>query len=150
MEVKGVTLPAGSSFVVRRPDGNTLPTGASSGLGNTTSVDPTSSLSFRLGVPALPLTGTYTVLITPASNTTGSIQFTLWKDVEGGELALDMPKSVTTVYRQQLARLTFSGTASDSTLGMEVKGVTLPAGSSFVVRRPDGNTLPTGASSGLF
>src|SRR5439155_1293860 len=96
-----------------------------------------------------PLTGTYTVLITPASNTTGSIQFTLWKDVEGGELALDMPKSVTTVYRQQLARLTFSGTASDSTLGMEVKGVTLPAGSSFVVRRPDGNTLPTGASSGL-
>src|SRR5438876_625543 len=60
-----------------------------------------------------------------------------------------MPKSLTTVYRQQLARLTCSGTSFPTRRSSDLKGVTLPAGSSFVVRRPDGNTLPTGASSGL-
>ncbi|MGH8702813.1 MAG: IPT/TIG domain-containing protein, partial [Burkholderiales bacterium] len=126
LEVKGVTLPSGSSFVVFRP-GSPQPFFS-------VSVSPTSNFSFRM--PALPTTGTYTVQVFPASNTAGSIQFTLWKDVNAGALLLDTPKTVTTSIRNQQARLTFSGTVGEQ-LGLEVKGVTLPIGSSFVVVRPD-------------
>src|SRR3989442_8176350 len=118
MEVKGVPLPAGRSFVVRRREGNTLPRGACSGIGNTTSVDPTSNLSFRLGVPALPLTGTYTVLITPASNTTGSIQFTLWKDVKGSVPAGTPPQLVIKFCHQQAPLPIFGSTAHNLSISL--------------------------------
>ena len=122
---------------MRRPDGNTLPTGASSGLGNTTSVDPTSNLSFRLGIPTLPLTGTYTVLITPASNTTGSIQFTLWKDVDTGTLDLDVPKTATVAFGNEQVRMTFAGLIGQS-LGVDIANASF--GGTVQVIAPNGAT----------
>ncbi len=73
--------------------------------------------------------GDYTVVVTPDSSTQGStMKLTLWKDVEGS-LAIDVPSTVSIVYRNQFARPTFNGTAGQN-VRIELSGVSLPDGSS--------------------
>ena len=55
------------------------------------------------------MTGTYKVLVNPVQNSTGSVQLTLWKDVDGGTLDLDVPKTATVTFVNQQARMTFAG-----------------------------------------
>ena len=75
------------------------------------------------------LSGDYTVVVTPDSSTQGStMKLTLWKDVEGS-LAIDVPSTVSIVYRNQFARPTFNGTAGQN-VRIELSGVSLPDGSS--------------------
>jgi hypothetical protein len=155
LEVKGVTMPSGS-FNVLAPNGASL-TGGNVGIG------PSSDFTLRLAGPSgLTLTGTYTVVITPGASVTGAAQFTLWKDVSDS-LTLGTPYPLVIQYRNQQARLTFSGTAGQN-LGISVGGVTLPSGGSVTVMRPDGisvfstsfgaagfsTTIPTLISTGTY
>jgi YD repeat-containing protein len=88
------------------------------------------------GLPATRLpslaAGTYTVVVTPNSNGTGSFKFKLWKDVSAIPVTVDSPTPVTMVITDaaQQGRFTFTTTTS-AQLGMILSGVTLPAGGSL-------------------
>ena len=103
MEVNGVTLGGSGNIVVLRPDGGQL---------NALSFVSSSDYSVRL--TQLAQAGTYTVLVQPSSNLTGSIQLTLWKDAQPGTFELETPKTVALAYRNQWARMTFNGTAGEN------------------------------------
>jgi hypothetical protein len=129
MEVNGVTLGGSGNIVVLRPDGGQL---------NALSFVSSSNYSVRL--TQLAQAGTYTVLVQPSSNLTGSIQLTLWKDAQPGTFELETPKTVALAYRNQWARMTFSGTAGEN-LGLDVSEVTLGGSGNIVIVRPDGGQL---------
>ena len=73
--------------------------------------------------------GDYTVVVSSDSGTQGTMKLTLWKDVEGS-LVIDVPSTVSIVYRNQFARPTFNGTAGQDNLRIELSGVSLPDGGS--------------------
>lgn len=129
IELSGVTLTSGGTFIIRRPDGGTFVfnTGFS-----------TSGLVLRL--PVLTQSGTYTVDITPASNGTGSLAFKVWSDVIVGPLAYGESRDIAIVNPGQAAKLAFTGTAGDLT-GIEWSNVTLAGGATFFIARPDGGTF---------
>src|SRR5437660_3223412 len=68
-----------------------------------------SDFSLRLGAGALPLSGTYTVVVTPGNGTPGSIQFTLWKDVSGSGSEERASKLKSRVHREHPLLLTIRG-----------------------------------------
>ena len=130
-----------TSLVVYRPDGTSLTSNSC------TPNNPGSGCSVNL--TNLPLTGTYSVLLTPPANTTITGSILLSTDVTGA-LTPGTPLSLTLSRAGQNGRLTFSGTAGGS-LGLEVAGVsTTPSGQSVTVTvlKPDGTTLaPAGFAS---
>jgi large repetitive protein len=91
-------------------------------------------------IPTISTTGNYTVLVTPAANTTGTLQLTLWKDVDDA-LAFDTPYALNVRYRNQAARLPFNGTAGQN-LGVDITPGTLTTGGTLtVLRQSDGAQL---------
>ena len=127
-----------SQVSINRPDGSPL---ASTG---------TVYQGADLHVAALPLSGTYTILVVPASSYTGSIALTLSQDLQAGSIVVgggSVPVSITRA--GQRARLSFSGTTGQR-LSLGVAGVTGTA--TYTVSNPDGTTLlsnPIGQSSSL-
>jgi len=92
-------------------------------------------ISIRAGA-ALTQSGTYTVIIVPASGATGGIRVTLWSDVTDA-LTIGAPFQLNITFRLQFAQLRFDGTAGQN-LRITLTGVTLPASSVLQVLRPDG------------
>jgi YD repeat-containing protein len=92
-----------------------------------------------LHIAALPVTGTYTILVVPASSYTGSVALTLSQELQAGTIlagGASVPVSITRA--GQRARLVFSGTAGQR-LSLGVAGVTVTA--TYTVSNPDGTTL---------
>jgi hypothetical protein len=88
-------------------------------------------------LPQLPA-GTYTVVVVPNSSGTGSLKFTLWKDVSGGALVIDAttPTPLAITYPAQQGRFTF--TSSGASLGFNLTGVTLASGGVLSFYNPSG------------
>jgi len=114
---------------VLTPDGNSF--GAVQSITNGTGI------GFRLA--PISIAGTYTVIVIPAGNATGSAQLTLWSDVTG-TLVIETPSIVHIIQRQQAARPTFAGVAGQ-TLRLALTNSTLPASSLVQVLSPDGSAL---------
>jgi IPT/TIG domain-containing protein len=130
-----VSVGVGSGIVqagvtINRPDGTQLATTATAFNGG------------DLHVAALPVTGTYTILLVPAGSYTGSVALTLSRDLQAGTIVADagsVPVSITRA--GQRARLTFSGTAGQR-LSLGIAGPTVAA--TYTVSNPDGTTLTSG------
>jgi YD repeat-containing protein len=132
-EVTGFS--AGQLFVTRDLDGFPLVNG--------TSFSAPAGVGARIGT--LSTSGNYTVVVMPTANTTGSLKLRLWKDVDD-TLTIGAAYPLTIAYRNQQARLPFSGTAGDQ-LSLELSGVTLASGGQiFVIRNLDGFPLINGTS----
>jgi hypothetical protein len=135
----GTTI-SSATMAVLHPDGTTLKsTGIFSGL------------TGFLDVTTLPVTGTYTVLVDPLSNSTGSTTLTPYDvpaDVTGAITAGGSAVTVSMATPGQNARLTFSGTSSHR---VSLKAVSTSFSSATVaVLNPDGTTLASiTAYSGL-
>ena len=93
-------------------------------------------------LPSLPVTGTYSVIVQPASGATGSLQAWLSRDAAGA-LASGTPFRLTLARPGQNARLTFPGTAG-ALIALQVRDVvTNPAaqGLFVTISKPDGSWL---------
>ena len=139
------TLFSNSSFgccvtvSVLNPDGSTLISNNTSG-------------SLLLNPVALPVTGTYTVLIAPYNGTTGSASVTIWEFSEqaGATLTSGTPASVTINTPGQTSSLTFSGSVGQyasvlfdsSTYGCCVTiSILNPDGTTLISNNTGGSTL---------
>jgi hypothetical protein len=118
----------GGTVQVSRPDGALigLPAQGSATFAATTGAG--------IRMQTLPQAGTYTVVVMPASGATGTLKLTLWRDVPD-PLTIDAPYALTILYRNQAARLIFTGVVGDN-LGVDLSSVTLPGGGSIQVLRP--------------
>jgi hypothetical protein len=90
----------------------------------------------------LPATGTYTLVVDPQSNTTGSLDLTLATvpaDVSTTIASNGTPVTVTTTAGGQNARLTFSGTINQR-VTLQMSAVTMNS-ASVTIYRPDGQKL---------
>ena len=132
MVLTNSTFALGASITILKPDGTAL-------ISNSVSTAST------FDIPALPLAGTYTVLIDPSGAATGKVDLQL-KTTSGdktGTIAVDgTPLQVDLIVHQK-GVITFNG-AAGQTLGLGYTGVgTTPAGQSiaYKVRRPDGTVL---------
>jgi hypothetical protein len=141
----GLTASTITSYAtsVLNPDGSTLVFPLGFGTADT-----------ALDMPALPSTGTYSVLVDPGGVATGNITLTLSQEVTG-TITIDGPAVTASVTRSgQRARLTFSGTAGQR-LSLALTGPTLtsaaatilnPSGATFagpVFTSPGGSVLDT-------
>ena len=93
-------------------------------------------------LPSLPVTGTYSAIVQPASGATGSLQAWLSRDAAGA-LASGTPFRLTLARPGQNARLTFPGTAG-ALIALQVRDVvTNPAaqGLFVTISKPDGSWL---------
>jgi YD repeat-containing protein len=121
---------ASSSVSLLKPDGTSLVT-TTIGTGGG-SLDPTT---------ALPTTGTYTIIVDPVGNYTGSITITLSSAITGS-ITLDgasVPVSLTRI--GQTARYTFTGTAGQW-VSLGLTSVTVSLGN-VTLLKPDGSSLAT-------
>ena len=90
----------------------------------------------------LPVTGTYSIIVQPASGATGSLQAWLSRDA-AGTLASGTPLRLTLARPGQNARLTFAG-AAGALIALQVRDVaTNPAaqGLFITISKPDGSSL---------
>jgi len=95
-----------------------------------------------VNMPNLPVTGTYSIIVQPATGATGTLRVWLSRDL-AGTLASGTPFSLALARPGQNARLTFSG-AAGALIALQVRGVvTSPATQRIVVQiiRPDGLAL---------
>jgi len=98
-----------------------------------------SATSFDL--PALPETGSYTMLIVPESSHTMTASLILSTDLAAGVLAADgTAKTLTTTRIGQNARYTFNGTAGQN-FNLLFSGNTFPGGTYISVLAPSGDEL---------
>lgn len=117
-----------STVSMLKPDGTTLASNTISTSGG--SLDPTTTL---------PTTGTYTIVVDPLSNYTGSMTLTLSSALTG-TITLDgaaVPLSLTRI--GQTARYTFSGT-SGQWVSLGLTSVTVTSGT-VTLLAPNGTTL---------
>jgi len=144
LKISGVTL--ASTISIRDVNGITLGS-TTTYIGGTLFID----------AVALPLEGTYTILVAPTSSgATGSVTLTLYDvpaDVTGPIVPGGAPVSVTTTVPGQNVSLTFAGTATQR-VSLVVSGATYGSGLTYVyLKKPDGTTLAsaffTGASGFL-
>lgn len=127
--LSSVTI-ASSSISLLKPDGTSL-VATTIGTGGG-SLDPTT---------ALPTTGTYTIIVDPVGNYTGSITLTLSSAITGS-ITLDgasVPVSLTRI--GQTARYTFTGTAGQW-VSLGLTSVTVSSGN-VTLLKPDGTSLAT-------
>ena len=117
-----------STLSMLNPDGTTLVSTTMGTAGG--KLDPTT---------ALPTTGTYTIVVDPASTYTGSMTLNLYSALTGS-ITLDgasVPISLTQI--GQNARYTFSGT-SGQWVSLGLTSVTIPS-ATVTLLKPDGTTL---------
>ena len=90
-------------------------------------------------IAALPVTGTYTIVVDPSGSYTGNLPLTLSQDLQLGTIATNgSPVAVSLSRPGQRAKATFSGT-SGQRLSLHVNGVTVA--SNVMVYAPDGSTV---------
>jgi YD repeat-containing protein len=133
LNFSGNTIGGTTSVALIKPDGTTL-TSSSVGLNATRYID----------VQMLPLAGTYTILVDPATANTGSMTVQL-NDAAATEAGTITPGgdavTVTTTSAGQTVYLNFSGTAGQR-VSLNITGVTV-AGTNVTIQNPDGSTLAT-------
>jgi YD repeat-containing protein len=125
---------------ILNPSGATLD---STGCGNGSFID----------TQVLAATGTYTVLVDPSQNSTGSATLTLYDvpaDVTGTITPGGAAVSITTTVPGQNARLTFSGT-SGQRVSLRISSVSFTGPLICAILNPNGSTLrSTGCGSSTF
>jgi len=140
--VSGVTYAGSTKVTVYEPAGASVFSGTV-----------TSSQDYKLVLPALPRTGTYTIAIQPAATSTGAATIQVFEDVM---LALDPyagPATIMTLARGQNGRCTFFGRPGNyRAIGVTQLSTTPPGASvALVALRPDGamvaNTSVSAAGS---
>jgi len=89
---------------------------------------------------ALPVTGTYTLLVDPSSVYTGTITLTLSTELTGTLTINAAPIAVDLSRPGRNARFTFAGTAAQQITG-QITNNTIPPTTSAVELNPDGSTL---------
>jgi hypothetical protein len=136
------TSSSNSLLKVNRPDGLLV--------GSSVNCIPTvAGGSCKITLTNLPLTGTYSVVISPPAGVKIAGAATLSADVTG-TLAAGVAQAINATRAGQNARFTFTGTAGDST-SLKLLGLsTAPAGLAViaVVYRPDGSYLAQTSSIG--
>ncbi|HWW81736.1 MAG TPA: hypothetical protein VNY82_19200 [Steroidobacteraceae bacterium] len=127
--VSNVTIPT-SAVTIYKPDGTVF----------ASAPNVTTSGAFIAG-QALPVTGTYTILVAPSGASTGSLTLNLnnTTDVTGTITIGGPPASVTITTSGQKARLIFSGTAGQQVY-LNISNVAIPA-SNVSILNPDGASL---------
>jgi YD repeat-containing protein len=129
----GATIPSETASILN-PDGSTL---ASLGFG---------AYAAAVDTPPLPVTGTYAIVIDPASTYTGNVTLTLSEELAGpispGGAAV--PLSISRA--GQRARLSFTGTTGQR-VSVGLTGVTITQSTVSIIK-PDGSTL--GATTSAF
>lgn len=123
----GAVTPGSYSVSIVGPSGTTLATQTIGTTGG--SVDP----------PALPTTGTYTVLVDPAQAAIGNMTLTLSSLLTGTITVDGAPVTFTTARLGQNGTYTFTGT-SGQFISVGVTGATIPS-SLISVLKPDGTLL---------
>jgi YD repeat-containing protein len=136
--------PATANFttvVVYRPDGVTLTSG------NCYTASPGGGC--ELDLAALPVTGTYSVLLTPPASTTLSASMTLSSDVTGS-LTPGTPFPLALSRNGQNGRLTFAGTSGTNRTLTFGSVATVPASQSVTVTvyKPDSTYLTSSTITG--
>jgi hypothetical protein len=128
LNLSNVTI-SQSTVSVYKPDG-TLLTNTSAGTGGA-SID----------IPAMPVSGTYTILVDPQLSNTGSMTLSLSRmtDVTGTITIGGSAVPITIATAGQNARLTFSATAAQH-LKLQMSSVTITS-SNVSVLQPDGSNL---------
>ena len=125
------TTPAGGTVAISvlNPDGTTL-----------TNCGSYSALGGKCNINALPLTGTYTVLIAPAVGYAAGLTLTLSSDVVG-TLVSGTSLTYNSTRVGQNARYTFAGTVGQN-INLTWNGSTFPGAWSYIyVYKPDGTLL---------
>jgi YD repeat-containing protein len=122
-----------------------LPNGQPIGLGpqGVVSVQVPTGVGAGIRMQALPVAGTYTVLVQPVAGATGTLKLALWRDVPT-QLTIGTPFALTIPFRNQAARLPFVGALGDA-LAVELGSVTLPSGGTLQVLQANGQPLGLGA-----
>ncbi len=138
LRMSSVTIPA-SYVTLYNPNGTTLAT-TTGGVGTSGAFIDTQTLL---------ATGTYTILVDPSSNYTGSMMLTLYEvpaDVTGTIVpgGAAVPVAITTP--GQNARLTFTGAAGQR-ISFNMSGITIAVSDAYIYN-PDGSTL-TSKSVGI-
>jgi YD repeat-containing protein len=138
LKISGVTLTGGNGYVdvyIKKPDGTTLVSSAYISSGGA-----------YIDVQALPVAGTYTILVDPQTTNTGSVTLTLYNvpnDITGAITPGGPAVTTTFVTPGQNAQLTFSGAAGQR-VSLRITGVTLTGGNGYVdvyIKKPDGTNL---------
>jgi hypothetical protein len=139
----GDTFPGGTTVRVYRPDGLQLAVATvnySTGAGSAGTLD----------LNNLPVTGTYTVFVTPVAVATGAVNLNLRADVAGA-LAAGGAATAVSVTAGQNARYTFTGAVGEG-WGLGIPTVaTTPAGGAATVSvyKPDNSLLLTCGTFGV-
>jgi hypothetical protein len=140
LQMTGVTI-SSSSVTVFNPNGTTLGSSSSVGTGG----------GF-IDTKTLGTTGTYTIMVDPASTNTGSMMLNLFNIVNvTATITAGGTTAVTTDTSGQNAEVSFTG-ASGQHVSLTVSGVTIPGTTSYTVKKPDGSTLASdsfGTSGGF-
>jgi YD repeat-containing protein len=133
LQMTGVTI-SSSSVQVLNPNGTTLGSAGSVGTGG----------GF-IDTKTLGTTGTYTIMVDPASTNTGSMTLNLFNIVNvTATITAGGTTGVTTNTPGQNAEVSFTG-ASGQHVSLTVSGVTIPGTTSYTVKKPDGSTLTSGS-----
>ena len=132
LQMTGVTI-SSSSVTILNPNGTNL---ASTGSVGT-------SGGF-IDTQTLGTTGTYTIIVDPASTNTGSLTLNLFNIVNvSATITAGGSTPITITTPGQNAEVTFSGTSGQH-VSLTVSGVTVPGTTSYAVKNPDGSTLASG------
>ena len=135
LQMTGVTI-SSSSVTVFNPNGTTLGSAGSVGTGG----------GF-IDTKTLGTTGTYTIMVDPASTNTGSMTLNLFNIVNvTATITAGGTTAVTTDTPGQNAEVSFTG-ASGQHVSLTVSGVTIPGTTSYTVKKPDGSTLASDSFS---
>uniref|UniRef100_UPI001CB971BF hypothetical protein n=1 Tax=Sulfuriferula thiophila TaxID=1781211 RepID=UPI001CB971BF len=144
--ITGLTLtPTGSSFAyvtVYKPDGTAL-------LGTSCSTSSTASGGCGFNLSNVPVTGTYSIVVTPYVGGTGSFTATLSTDATG-TLTSGTAYNLNLTRAGQNGRLTFSGTAATNRTITMTSIISNPASQTvyFYIYKPDGSLWTSAGTSG--
>jgi len=140
LQMTGVTI-SSSTVTIFNPNGTTLASAGSVGTGG----------GF-IDTQTLSTTGTYTIMVDPASTNTGSMTLNLFNIVNvTATITPGGTTPITIVTPGQNAEVTFSG-SSGQHVSLTVGSVTVPGTTGYTVKKPDGSTLASasfGTSGGF-
>jgi YD repeat-containing protein len=136
LQITGVTI-SSSSVTVLNPNGTQFASLFSVGTGGA-----------FIDTAALPTTGTYTIVVDPASTNTGNLTLNLFNIVNvAATITPGGTTPLTIVTPGQNAEVTFSGTTGQH-VSLTISGVTIAGTTAYTVKNPDGSTLASTFLSG--
>ena len=133
LQMTGVTI-SSSAVTIFNPNGTTLASAGSVGTGG----------GF-IDTRTLGTTGTYTIMVDPASTNTGSLTLNLFNIVNvSATITPGGTTPITITTPGQNAEVTFAGTSGQH-VSLNVSGVTISGTTGYTVKKPDGSTLVSGS-----